>query len=386
MSVSQNQLLTRLSRTPRGPGVHAPFPETVDGGLLLKRAGEEGVAPLVYVILKSLPDLVPADVLVRFKAVYIRNSLRNAGLFRRLAPLLDGIRRAGLRAVVMKGARLAVTVYKDIGLRPFTDIDIFIHPDDWPGVEKILAESGFFRVTALQGGLDAHDRGSDWLFAPYYRKENLLVELHFAYLGLHVPFRSRDDFWATLQTANIGGAEAPVLSPEYELCYLCLHAQQHSYGRLVWLSDIAELASSGGIDWDRIERICRAEGITAGVRYGLELVEALWPDTVPESVRSKLTIGRFESRLLRFFWPVRSVVSREGIAQFPYYATTFFCLFARRQPLLAVRTLFGILFPPRSWIADSYNIPAKSPRIFLRYVQRMLAPFQAYLKRGLRIR
>ncbi|MHB8095604.1 MAG: hypothetical protein ACYDH0_11755, partial [Candidatus Aminicenantales bacterium] len=75
-----------------------------------------------------------------------------------------------------------------------------------------------------------------------------------------------------------------------------------------------------------------------------------------------------------------------GIALFPYDATTFFCLFARRQSLLAVRTLFGILFPPRSWIADSYNIPPKSPRIFLRYVQRMLAPFQAYLKRGLRIR
>jgi hypothetical protein len=386
MSIPQNPLLLALSRISPVPGIRSLFPETVDWDLLFRQAGEEGVAPLVYGNLKTLPDLVPAEVLERFKSVYIRNSLRNAGLFLRLAPLLEGVRRAGLRAVVMKGARLAVTVYGDIGLRPFTDIDVFVHPDDWPGVEKILAESGFSRVTALQGRLDPHDRDSDWLFSPYYRKENLLVELHFAYLGLHVPFRSRDDFWATLQTASIGKAEAPVLSPEYELCYLCLHAQQHSYGRLVWLSDIAELATRGGIDWDRIERICREEGITAGVRYGLELAEALWPDTVPEAVLSKLEIGAFESRLLRFFWPVRSVVSREGIVQFPYYATTFFCLFARRQPLLAVRTLFGILFPPRSWIADSYNIPAKSPRIFLRYVQRMFGPFRAYLKRGLRLR
>jgi len=386
MSIPQNSLLLALSRISHGPGIRSLFPEDVDWDILFRRAGEEGVAPLVYGNLKALPDCVPAGILERFKAVYIKNSLRNAGLFQRLAPLLETIRRAGLRAVVMKGARLAASLYGDIGLRPFTDIDLFVHPDDWPGVEKILAENGFSRITALQGRLDPHDRGSDWLFSPYYRKENLLVELHFAYLGLHVPFRSRDDFWASLRTASIGGAEALVLSPEYELCYLCLHAQQHSYGRLLWLSDIAELATRGGIDWDRIEGICRKEGITAGVRYGLELAEALWPGTVPESVRSRLEIGAIESRLLRFFWPAGAVVSREGIALFPYYASTFFCLFARRQPLLAARTLFGILFPPRSWIADSYNIPANSPRIFLKYVQRMLVPFREYFKRGLRLR
>lgn len=373
-----DRLLVGLSRIGPGAenpaGVHDLIQGPVEWSQLVKRAALEGVSPLVYRNLKPFGASVPAEALASLRTAYFGNEIRNTRLFHRIAPLIAAVGDAGLRAVITKGARLALTVYPDIGLRPFTDIDLVVHPKDWPTLEKVLAGLGYVSESLGRTRLDPENRSLDWTFAPYFRRGDLLVELHFAYLGLHVPFLSEEDFWASVGRTRIEGADALTMSPEYELCYLCLHAQQHSYARLMWLTDIAELGSRTEIDWDKVVRITRWEGIGAVVRHGLELVNALWPGTIPNRVVSEFRMGPLESMFLRAFWPPGRVLRRADRAPLPYYMPTFFSLLSRRNPLLAARTLLRILFPPMDWIADSYNVVPWSPKAWLRYARRLGTP------------
>jgi hypothetical protein len=274
------RLLIRFSRIDPGERSFSLARETlslhVNWDAFIRKSVQEGVAPLIYRNLRSLRGLVPGKALDDLGSVFYRNALRNERLYWTASALFRDIHRFGLRVAVTKGARLALTLYPDRGLRAFADIDLFVHPEDWPALRKILDEKGFEANSARQSRFDPRDRSLHWTFSPYYRLGDLLIELHFSYLGLHLPFLSEDDLWASAGTAKNGDIEIPVLSPEYELCYLCLHALQHSYSRLLWLTDIAEHASRGNVDWDRAAGICRAEGITAGVRHGLDLVNALY--------------------------------------------------------------------------------------------------------------
>jgi len=356
-------------------------PGTVDWDELVRRAVREGVSPLVYHSLRPFGASVPPEALNTLRTRYYGNEIRNSRLYRGIAPLIGSVGAAGLRAVVTKGARLALTVYPDIGLRPFTDIDLVVHPGDWPGLEKILAGLGY--VPDSRGRIRLHpgNRALDWTFAPYYRLGNLLVELHFAYLGLHVPFRSEEDFWASVGEVRMDGAVARIMSPEYELCYLCLHALQHSYARLMWLTDIAELGSRPEIDSDKLVRIARREGIGAIVRHGFGLVNALWPGAIPDRIVSELHMGAFESVLLPALWTPGTVFRRAGRVPMPYYTPTFFSLLSRRKPLLAARTLLRILFPPMNWIADTYNVTPWSPKAWFRYPRRLGEPLARLLRK-----
>ena len=382
-----DRLLIRLSRIDPGESSLSVVRETIsismDWDALIRKSVREGVTPLVYRNLKPFRGVVPGKVLDEFRSIYYRNALRNDSLFRTASVLFREVRRAGLRVAVTKGARLALTLYPDTGLRAFADIDLFVHPGDWPFLQKILEEKGFEANSTRQSRFDPKKRSLHWTFSPYYRLGDLLIELHFVSLGLHLPFLSEEDFWASTGTVKSGDIDITVLSPEYELFYLCLHAQQHSYSRLMWLTDIVEHALRGNVDWDRAARICRDEGITAGVRHGLNLVNALWPGSLPESVPARFRITPLESRLLGLLWPAERVLSRSDITLFPFYTPTLFTLLARKKPFLAIRTLLGILFPPKSWVAESFNVPPGSPRILLHYAERLYRPFQLIVRQWL---
>lgn len=338
-------------------------------------AGTEGILPLLYWNLRDDPGAVPAAVLERLRASFLRNLARNTQAYRELEPVLESVRRAGLRAALTKGGRLAVDTYPDIALRPFWDIDFIVHPSDWPDLRRILAGLGFVEASGEPaGGAGAAGPALDWTYSPYFRKGPLFLEFHANPLGLHFPNRGEEGFWSSAGRLKIRGTEAMVLPAENELCYLCVHAQQHSYQRLIWLADIAGLAARPGLDWGWVSRIAREERIKGPVSYGLRLAGTMWPGSVPPGALEGLRPGPVEEAGLRLLWPGSSTASRAPAPAWPYYMPSIFSLWERRDPLLAVRTLRQIFFPPRAWLAATTGIAADSPGLYGRYAERLLRP------------
>jgi hypothetical protein len=388
MSVDTNnlaRLLVLCGRPVPGPEAAEAVRSLVrlgpDWGELTERADAEGTLPLLFKNLEGLGDAVPANVRGRLRSAYLANLGRSAYKLRALEPFLKTAETLGLRVAVTKGPRLAWTVYRDLGLRPFWDVDVFVHPSDWAALRPVLDRLGFTESEDPPGPGNMPPRRLDWTYSPYFRKDGLFLEVHFNCLGLHVPIRAEQDFWSSLRPLALAGSKTLMLADEYELCHLCLHAQQHSYRKLIWLTDIAEMASRPGFDWNRLLEICRKEGIQAPVAYGLRLADALWPGTVPRAARSRLETGLLAGAALRFLWPEAQQVRRRQSIAWPYYLPSFFALWERKSVVAAVRTVTGILFPPRGWMAAARSLPESSPRVYLEYARRLWRPVKLAAER-----
>jgi hypothetical protein len=381
MNDQRNRRFIVLCARPRpAPGAASEAGRLAAAGLdwdaLLESADLEGVLPLLYWNVQGLVPAVPAAVLDRLRLGFMRNAARNTRALRDLAPVVSAIRDAGVRAALTKGARLAPSAYPDIALRPFWDVDLLVKPSDWPVLEAVLRERGFVEAEGSAPGLPKAGREPGWTYSPYFRRGELVLEVHFTYLGLHLPFRSEGEFWASLRRIPIQGAEAEILSPEFELALLCIHAQQHSYQRLIWLVDIAEMASTGAVDWDVMTRLCKTESIFAPVYSGLHLAESLWPGTLPPGVLAGFRPGAAVRAALGMFWPEGSLRSGRALAAWPYYMPSLFALGERRSPALAVRTVAAIFFPPKAWLAAASGVAETSPRIYLQYAKRIFRPLR----------
>jgi hypothetical protein len=384
IAIRTNRLLVLCGRTDPGPQASGEIARLLDRSpdweSLIFRAEEEGVLPLLYWNLRARADSVPPDILETLKVRYLWNAARNAWIAAGLEPFFRAVRDSGLWVVLTKGLRLAWTVYPDPGLRPFWDIDFIVRPGDWPAVSGILASLGFEEATAA--GEDRGRSGADagWSHSPYFRRRGLILEFHFNSPGLHFPLRAESGFWEA-GPALIGGAEALALVPELELCYLCLHAQQHSFRKLVWLADIAEMVSRGHPDRERVEEICGALGIHASVYHAFRLVNALWPGTVAPDVLAKLRPGVVRRSALHFFWPEKGIAARKARISWPYDMPSLFSLWERGSPALAFRTLGSIFFPPREWLARATGVSQDSVLIYYQYVRRLARPLAVAARR-----
>ncbi len=73
-----------------------------------------------------------------------------------------------------------------------------------------------------------------------------------------------DRLWERLATVRVGGQEILTLAPEETLILLCMHGARHSWARLAWICDIAELvAAHPQMRWPRAAADRAGAGIPA---------------------------------------------------------------------------------------------------------------------------
>jgi hypothetical protein len=379
-------LCARLNRAERENALLSRLlSEPLDWPGLIRSAVADGVAVLAYRAFKEYQDRVPREALEQLKGFYYGNAARYLRLRASLGPLIRELSSRGFRFAFTKGIRLAGSVYEDFALRPFTDIDLLVHPRDGARIEAALGELGFKLDGEGGAGLAKEKQLVLRTYSPYFRRDELLLEVHYDALGLQIPLASEEDVWAGVCDIEIGGFRIPVLSTEDELCHLCLHVMEHSYSRLIWLTDIAELVSRHGLDWDKLKATCRREGIGAPVYYGLFLADRLWPGAIPREALGGLRPGPVQRGILELFWPVTKVRARRLSLLFPFFMPTFFALIGRKDPGLLIRTVLRTLFPPRAWVAHYYGTGLGPLRLAGHYLWRIQRPFVLVARRLLRL-
>ena len=150
----------------------------LDWNELIRRAKEENVVPLLFKSLKTLKEKVPESEFELLRKYYTNNSIRNMRNFSRLSPLLKAFERESLRVSLIKGARLAETIYKDWGLRRFDDYDFMVHPEEIQALHEILAKQGFWT--------DIHTRfapNSKLIMQHGFYKDNVRVDFSFDFFS-----------------------------------------------------------------------------------------------------------------------------------------------------------------------------------------------------------
>lgn len=188
--------------------------------------------------------------------------------------VLAAFRRAGIRALVLKGLPLAHRLYGDATLRQANDIDLLVRPKDRAVACGILQQQGFRSVS---GALASP--GMQWYLRRFATQVGFVhpvrgtkVELMWA---LHQQCASPPD---SLFNHAYEGAEIPRLPPFQEALDLLAHGAKHNWDRLKWLTDLWRAWECYDIDWQDWLRAVDEAGLQPSLNSALWLHGALVPE------------------------------------------------------------------------------------------------------------
>ena len=311
---------------------------------MIATSWRHGIAPLLFQNVQLLDPngKVPGSAMHLLRQSYVRASFRNQTHLAAVAELLDGFASAKIDIVLLKGAALAPTLYRDPALRPFADIDLLVRADKIDNAKTILQNNGYEIAPEL---LSENFNRRYHLNLPFVRPTGgpVHIELHWNLIDSFSPISfDHDALFARAHRASVAGRDALVLSPEDELIYLAAHLDNHGYlnrtivdrtrtdrfpfdelsgDRLIWFTDLHELISSGALNWATvIERARDAQAVSAlsvtlrllqnllGTKLEAHLLEALplprvrWPERrLGDYVLSIVDLSDTHSRARQFF-------------------------------------------------------------------------------------
>lgn len=256
---------------------------------LFDRAEAHGVVPLAA---RSLAALgwrdVPPPVRAAFEAARRINAARNALVARALGRVLEGLGRAGVPVIPLKGVALSESLYGDAGLRVSADLDVLVPRDCVPRAWTVLGELGYVMadqeepVEASELGL-LLESNIEYAFASP-EAAGCPVELHWG-IAWRWPHSAPAlaDLWADARPRLFRGAPAFALGPEWELLYLAVHAARHRWEALKWLVDIHHVCRRGGLDWEKVRAKADRFGLTDVLEISLQASAALFDTPDPSS-------------------------------------------------------------------------------------------------------
>ena len=300
----------------------------LDWSEVLRLAEHHGVLPLAARNLIEQCGVenrrgLPSDVERSLRSAYEENLRRNLWFTAELARVMQHFERRQLRALPYKGPVLAQSLYRDPGLRSFSDLDFLISPADFDRAKQALAEIGYRPSVQLNSAVESPAVERLWLRTGYERSFDgaagkNLIELQWALLPhfYALDMRAEDmrvedmrvqDLMARAGKTIVGEREMPCLSPEDSVLVLCLHAGKHLWTRLIWLSDIAETLRIQTIGYSLVLSRARALGIARilGVSFWLvkDLLRAEIPEPAEEMIAADLRVpvlgSEFAVRLAR---------------------------------------------------------------------------------------
>lgn len=237
---------------------------------LLAAANREGLTGLLYRELHQRDglDRVPASFAARITSIYYHTVRCNLKLMADMAEVLEESARIGVQPIVLQGMALQGDVYPDPGLRPMSDIDLWVAGSRFERFSGLLGRMGYRQDVNYPGAfargatkLDVH---THLFWADRLKSRQWLIRGPVAgFIENAEPFR-------------IGAATARRLCAADQVLYLGLHALKHNVDRLIWLVDIQRL-----LPVMSEEEICRlmdranAVGLTRQMGYVGYLIERL---------------------------------------------------------------------------------------------------------------
>lgn len=327
---------------------------------LLAHAEAHGVAPL-------LADRLGEADLTASLAPGVRAALEGA---RRGAVLLEAVQTphmvrvlgalvaAGVAPIVFKGAALAVTHYRASWLRPHSDVDLLVPPEQAALAGAILERQGCRKAARPEGALVTYQTR----FLGAAGAVDCAYDLHWRVADPQL-FGHLFDY-ESLRAEGVSGPVAGALmpGPVHALLIACVHRVAHHFDtdRLLLLWDIDRIARGlTTVDWERFVALAEAGGIRAVCLRGVDLAARLLDTPVPPEVRARLAAGVDEPSARFVGGTIRRVdVLRSDMARLPGW----------KARLTLVREH---LFPSPAYMAARYGVE-RSWLLPVLYVDRVL--------------
>jgi hypothetical protein len=245
-------------------------------------ADHHSTQPVLSHALSCVEEAVPPAERQFLRQSWQTNLHKALLVSRELIRIVEHLSAHGIEVMPYKGPALAELLYSDIALRHSGDIDLLIHPEDLPRIRDAVRELGY----------TPHEHFSRWEERAYLKSgyecafdgtagPNLL-ELQWAVLPrFYAVDFDMDGLFRRAATLTVAGQTMPTPSPSDYFLILSLHAAKHTWGRLIWLCDIARLVSLRSLDWEWIGAQARDLGIERILQVSMLTADRLLDASVP---------------------------------------------------------------------------------------------------------
>jgi Uncharacterised nucleotidyltransferase len=270
----------------------------LDWERLFQLADRHGLTPLIFRRLSAEIDPRQSGGLEALRQQDKANAHRTLWLTLELLNIHRHLQARGLEILPYKGPVLAESLYGNVALRQFTDLDLLVRAEDLPRIKDALGDLGYETGLRL-----AQAAERDYLKSGYEytfdgaRGRNLLeikwqVLPRFYSIGFDV-----SKFFERAAAVTIEGQKLNTLCDQDLMLVLCVHAAKHAWRQISWLCDIVQLARSRSLDWKAlrveakrlgIERIVAVTFLLARELLGTELPEGMEPDARTEALARRI--------------------------------------------------------------------------------------------------
>src|SRR5262249_24592825 len=187
--------------------------------------------------------------------------------------------------VVFKGPTLAVSVYGDLALREFSDLDLLVNKADLCKAEEILTASGY------QADFPDKDYRSAFVgyqgqYAFRSNKTGISIDLHWrlSSRGVAFPIQS-NEIWPRLKQVTIADRTVPTLAHDDLAIFLAAHGTKEGWRSLGWVCDFAELVRNcHDIGWAAILERARRSHSSRPLLLAILLASTLLDAPAPEDL------------------------------------------------------------------------------------------------------
>ncbi|MDO9155186.1 MAG: nucleotidyltransferase family protein [Paludibacter sp.] len=354
--------------------LNALIPQIGDWDNLTKNITDRGIGPLFFKKLPLLSNsvLIPGPALSKLQQVYFRTLSRSMVLYDAFSKVAKALTADGIQVVALKGIYLSEHLYKDIGLRQFSDIDLLVKIEDGEKCLEILAGLGYQSTCRKSKSDDSLSkliqRDPEFVHYPPMVNNDVSVEIH---IKLHLKNKNYDlkveEFIESAIPVTINKIQVHALHLYDLIIHLCIHLDKHFFRGQVQFTgfiDIANLlyVNKNNIDWSAFKTRCRKNKGEKTVFKYLLLTHKYFNAPIPETLCKKYAYLLSEDVENLFYVYLHGFKGSFSSTSIPVHWQNIRKTKSFGQKL---KYLLLVIFPPKEFMLQSYSI--KKPRFFRLY-------------------
>jgi predicted small metal-binding protein len=237
----------------------------------------------------------------QLQEAYRRTASQNATLFREAARFLRVLDEEGIQTLVLKGGALALAYYRDLGLRPMSDLDVLVRAEAAVSASDALERCGWSPARAVTPAYLAVTHAE--LFRD---RDGHRCDLHWRLFGTGGDAGADTALWSAAVPLAIEGIPTRTLSPADHLLHVCVHGTRWARTPGIrWVADAYHILRGGGVDWSRLVEVATRRHLVLPVRDTLEYLHARMGASIPAEVLTRLSRSPV-SALARLDYRIRS--------------------------------------------------------------------------------
>jgi len=269
----------------------------------------------------------------RYLLDYSRISSGNKIKFEKLRAVLSQMQKERINCILLKGADLIPRLYGVLGLRAMVDVDLLVHDEDLPAIDRLL------RDLAYQTQIDGN---------PAYVDPDNTLALDIVTKVWYV--NDQDVIWQRAVQRDFEGIPIKGLGASDLLVYLTAYNVVHrGFLSASFAYDIALLVEKEDVDWSFVLDEASRCHLKIPIYHGLSFVVSRYGGVpIPDHVLRSLAPSTLSEKL--WYWLFQKLVTEKPVAELGHLL-----LFLTQPGLKKWRWLRDRLFPSPAFLTYRYG-------------------------------